>query len=76
MEEGKYAPRLQKHILHKIDFVPQGGKVPDRKKMSEATEGQSSGQWEVAADLEGCKRFFPIPTTKKPDQGWCACRVL
>ena len=67
VEEGKYAPRLQKHRLHKIDFVPQGSKVPDRKKTSEDTEGQSGGQWEVAADLEGCKRFFPIPTTKKPD---------
>ena len=67
VEEGKCAPRLQKHRLHKIDFVLKGGKVPDRKKTSEDTEGQSGGQWEAAADLEGCKRFFPIPTTKKPD---------
>ena len=30
---------------------------------------QSDVKWEVAADLKGCQRFFPIPTTKKPDQG-------
>ena len=28
---------------------------------------QSGVKWEVAADLKGCQRFFPIPTTKKPD---------
>ena len=30
-------------------------------------ESQSGAKWEVAADLKGCRRFFPIPTTKKPD---------
>ena len=25
-------------------------------------ESQSGAKWEVAADLEGCERFFPIPT--------------
>ena len=28
---------------------------------------QSDVKWEIAADLMGCERFFPIPTTKKPD---------
>ena len=28
---------------------------------------QSTVTWEVAADLKGYERFFPIPTTKKPD---------
>ena len=67
VEEGKYAPKPQKHGLDKIKFVPQGGKVPVRKKANEATESQSGAKWEVAADLKGCERFFPIPTTKKPD---------
>ena len=67
VEEGRYAPRQQGHGQSNTEFVRQGDKVPDRKKASEATEGQSGGQWEVAADLEDCKKFFPIPTTKKPD---------
>lgn len=67
VEEGKYAPRLQRQGQREIHFVPQGTKIPARKTLKEATEGLSSGQWEVAADLEGCKRFFPIPSTKKPD---------
>ena len=32
-----------------------------------AMESQSGVKWEVAADLKGCERFLPIPTTKKPD---------
>ena len=67
VEEGKYAPKPQKHGLVKIEFVPQGGKVPDRKKANETMVRQSGVEWEVAADLKGCERFFPIPTTKKPD---------
>ena len=69
VNEGKYAPKLQRLGLGKIKFVPQGSKVPDRKsfKASGDLEGASGSQWEVAADLEGCKKFFPIPTTKKPD---------
>ena len=27
---------------------------------------QGGVKWEVTADLKGCERFFPIPTTKKP----------
>ena len=67
VEEGKYAPKPQKRGLNKIEFVPQGGKVPDRKKANEVMESQSGVKWEVAADLKGCERFFPIPTTRKPD---------
>ena len=67
VEEGKYAPKPQKHGLVKIESVPQGGKVPDRKKANETMVRQSGVKWEVAADLKGCERFFPIPTTKKPD---------
>ena len=71
VEERKYAPRSQKHGPRKILFVPQGGKVPDREE-SEPTEDLSGGRWEVAADLKGCERFFPIPTAKKPDLViWC-----
>ena len=72
VEEGKYAPKLLNPGLGEIAFVPQGSKVPDKKKASLAMEWQSSSQWEVAADLEGCKKFFPIPTAKKPDLViWC-----
>ena len=74
VEEGKYAPEPQKCELDKVEFVLQGGKVPDRKKAvsdrkkaNKARESQSGVKWEVAADLKGCERFFPIPTTKKPD---------
>ena len=67
VKEGKYAPKPQKHGLTKIEFVPQGDKVPDRKKTDETMVRQSGVKWEVAADLKGCERFFPIPTTKKPD---------
>ena len=64
VEEGKYSPKPQKHELVKIDFIPQGGKVSDRKKANETMVRQSGVKWEVAADLKGCQRFFPIPTTK------------
>ena len=67
VEEVKHAPKPQKHGLVKIEFVPQGGKVPDRKKANETMVSQSGVEWEVAADLKGCERFFSIPTTKKPD---------
>ena len=67
VEEGKYAPKPLKQGLGKIEFVPQGGKVPDRKKADKTMVSQSTVTWEVAADLKGCERFFPIPTTKKPD---------
>ena len=60
VEEGKYAPKPLKQGLGKIEFVPQGGKVPDRKKGN-----KTDVKWEVAADFKGCERFIPIPTTKK-----------
>ena len=67
VEEGKYDPKPLKQGLGKIEFVPQGGKVPDREKANKTIVSQSTVTWEVAADLKGCERFFPIPTTKKPD---------
>ena len=67
VEEGKYAPKLLKQELGKIEYVPQGGKVPDRKKANKTMVSQSTVTWEVAADLNGCERFFPVPSTKKPD---------
>ena len=71
-EAGKYAPKPQEQEPGRIEFVPQGGKVPE-KKASEAQEYHGRGRWEVAAELEDCTRFFPIPTTKKPDLViWCA----
>ena len=64
VEEGKYSPKPPRHGLDKIEFVPQGGNVSDRRKANEAMENQSGVKCEVAADLKGCERFFPIPTTK------------
>ena len=35
------------------------------------------GSWEIAADLPGCVRFFPVPTRKKPDLVvWCPERKI
>ena len=67
VEGRQYAPKPLKQGLIKIESVPQGGKVPDRKKVNKTMVSQSDVKWEVAADLKGCERFFPIPTTKKPD---------
>ena len=53
--------------LGEITFKPQGGKVPGRNRTREAMEWQSDFQWEVAADLKGCKKPFFIPTAKTPD---------
>ena len=65
VEEGKYANKPLKQGLGKIEFVPQGGKVPDRKKADKTMVSQSTVAWEVTADLKDCERFFPVPTTKK-----------
>ena len=67
VEEGKYPPKPLKQGRGKIELVLQGGKAPDRKKANKTMVGQSNVKWEVAADLKGCERLFPIPTTKKPD---------
>ena len=67
VDEGKYTPKPLKQGLVKIEFVLQRGKVPDRKMANKTMVSQSDVKWEVAADLKGCQRFFPIPTTKKPD---------
>ena len=65
VEEGKYAPKPLKQGINKIELVPQGSKVPDRKKANKTMVSQSTVIWEVAAYLKSCERFFPIPTTKK-----------
>ena len=65
-EKGKYAPEPLKQGIGKIEFVPEGGKVPDRKKANKTLVSQSDVKWEVVTDLKGCERFFLIPTTKKP----------
>ena len=67
VEEGKYACQPKKRELGRIEFVPEGATVSDTEKTNTSMEVESGSQWEVAADLEGYKRFFPIPTSKKPD---------
>ena len=68
VEEGKYVPKPLKQGLVKIKFVPQGGKVPDRKKANKTMVSQSTVAWEVAADLKGCERFFP--SQQRKSQTW------
>ena len=41
VEEGKYAPKPLKQGLVKIKSVPQGSKVPDRKKANKTMVSQS-----------------------------------
>ena len=60
----------------KINFVPEGKRQTKRVEEEGAAVDKihkSPYVWEVAADLEGCERFFPIPTSKRPDLVvWCA----
>ena len=69
-----------------------GGKRPQKRFMSFVRPGQESfykpkqttrtdenwnGKWEIAADLPGKEKFFPIPTARKPDiVVWCAERKV
>ena len=48
-----------------------------KQKQSTKNDETWDGTWEIAADLPGCERFFPIPTQKKPDiVVWCAERKI
>ena len=92
VEESMYAARREPPGHEKIKVVGgkmEKGKinfVPEGKRTSKIAEDEGAAVdkihkspyiWEVAADLEGCERFFPIPTPKRPDLVvWCADEKL
>ena len=60
-----------------ISFVRSGQQSVYKQKKSTTNDATWDGSWEIGADLSGCERFFPIPTSKKPDiVVWCADRKL
>ena len=60
-----------------ISFVRSGQQSVYKQKKSTTNDATWDGNWEIGADLSGCERFFPIPTSKKPDiVVWCAERKL
>ena len=85
-EEGLYASKRKKpgrgriEVVQgkmeegKIEFVPQGRNLPGKKSQKEAVEEviHCDESWEVSADLKGCARLLPIPTTKPDLVVWSA----
>ena len=70
--------RLEKPTRNQgISFV-RSGQVSFYKQNHSTTNDTSwDGNWEIAADLAECQRFFPIPTPKKPDiVVWCPERKI
>ena len=56
----------------RIPFARPGQKSFYKQKHATVDDASWIGQWEIATDLPGCERFFPIPTQKKPDiVDWC-----
>ena len=71
--------RLPQKLLGKkrILFVRPGQQSFYNQKQSTTNDTAWNGKWEIGADLEGCERFFPIPTPKKPDiVVWCTERKI
>ena len=60
-----------------MSFVKEGQQDYYKKKRLMKDDESWDGKWEIAADLLGCARFFPIPTRKKPDMVvWCPGRKI
>ena len=56
----------------RIHFVKPGQQFYYKQKKKVVDYGRWNGVWEVSADLDGCRKAFPIPTAKKPDIViWC-----
>lgn len=56
----------------KIVFVRPGQKSYYQRKEKSVNDEKWNGVWEVSADLDDCRKVFPIPTSKKPDIFlWC-----
>ena len=61
----------------RIPFARPGQKSFYKQKHTTIDDTSWNGQWEIASDLLGCERFFPIPTSKKPDiVVWCPGRKV
>ena len=61
----------------RIPFARPGQKSFYKQKRTTIDDTSWNGQWEIATDLPGCERFFPIPTPKKPDiVVWCPGRKV
>ena len=60
-----------------MSFVKEGQVDHYKKKVPMKNDENWDGSWEIAADLPGCVRFFPVPTRKKPDLVvWCPERKI
>ena len=56
----------------RIHFVKPGQQSYYKQKKKTVDDERWNGVWEVSADLDGCRKAFPIPTAKKPDIViWC-----
>ena len=57
--------RPQKPVRRdRIPFARPGQKSFYKQKHATVDDASWNGQWEIATDLPGCERFFPIPTQK------------
>ena len=50
-----------------MSFVRPGQESIYKQKQTTKTDENWNWKWEIAADLPGKEKFFPIPTAKKPD---------
>ena len=69
VEEGKYAPKPPKQGLGKTEFVPQGGKVPDRKKANKTMVKPKRCYMGGSCRLERLWEILPHPNTEKARPG-------
>ena len=75
INSGKLPQRPAKR--GRIPFARPGQKSFYKQKHTTSDDTSWKGQWEIASDLPGCERFFPIPTSKKPDiVVWCPGRKV
>ena len=60
-----------------MPFLKEGQVDHYKKKVPMKNDENWDGSWEIAADLPGCVRVFPVPTRKKPDLVvWCPERKI
>ena len=62
VNSGKRPQKLA--VKNRVPFVRPGQKSFYTQKESTIDDASWNGKWEVAADISGCERFFPIPTPK------------
>ena len=75
INSGKIPQKQGKRGL--VSFVREGQLSYYKKKVPTKNDESWNGTWEIAADLPGHMRFFPLPTRKKPDLVvWCPERRI